>query len=114
MFCKCLIVDARIQPPGIKAHDEVGVALIEAQNAGRDSGRIEVVAELPGGGVKDVGYKAAEDVLQAHPDLAGIFAINDPSALGALAALDAGYTFFDTAAMSSNFESTQILSGSDQ
>jgi ribose transport system substrate-binding protein len=49
---------------------------------------IKVVAELPGGGVKDQGYKAAEDLLQAQPDLAGIFAINDPSALGARAAIE--------------------------
>ena len=49
---------------------------------------IKIVAELPGGGVKDQGYKAAEDMLQAHPDLAGIFAINDPSALGARAAIE--------------------------
>ena len=49
---------------------------------------IKIVAELPGGGVKDQGYKAAEDLLQAHPDLAGIFAINDPSALGARAAIE--------------------------
>jgi ribose transport system substrate-binding protein len=51
-------------------------------------GRIEIVAELPGGGAKDQGYKAAEDILQAHANLAGIFAINDPSALGARAALE--------------------------
>jgi ribose transport system substrate-binding protein len=49
---------------------------------------IKIVAELPGGGVKDQGYKAAEDLLQAHPDLAGIFAINDPSGLGARAAIE--------------------------
>ena len=49
---------------------------------------IKIVAELPGGGVKDQGYKSAEDLLQAHPDLAGIFAINDPSALGARAAIE--------------------------
>ena len=49
---------------------------------------IKIVAELPGGGVKDQGYKAAEDLLQSHSDLAGIFAINDPSALGARAALE--------------------------
>jgi ribose transport system substrate-binding protein len=49
---------------------------------------IKIVAELPGGGVKDQGYKAAEDLLQAHADLAGIFAINDPSALGARAAIE--------------------------
>jgi len=50
--------------------------------------KIEIVKELPGGGVKDIAYKAAEDLLQAHGDLRGIFAINDPSALGARAALE--------------------------
>ena len=50
--------------------------------------KITIVAELPGDGQKDKGYKTAEDSLQAHPDLAGIFAINDPSALGARAALE--------------------------
>ncbi len=49
---------------------------------------IQIVATLNGGGVKDVGYKAAEDLLQAHPEVQGIFAINDPSALGARAALE--------------------------
>jgi ribose transport system substrate-binding protein len=61
---------------------------IDAYNEGRTTGRITIVAELPGDGQKDKGYKAAEDALQAHPDLAGIFAINDPSALGARAALE--------------------------
>jgi ribose transport system substrate-binding protein len=49
---------------------------------------IEVVAKLPGGGAKDKSFKATEDLLQSHADLAGIFAINDPSALGAVAALE--------------------------
>jgi ribose transport system substrate-binding protein len=49
---------------------------------------IQVIARLPGGGAKDKSFKAAEDLLQAHPDLNGIFAINDPSALGAVAALE--------------------------
>jgi len=62
--------------------------VIEAHNAKPGAGRIEIVSELPGGGAKDVGYKAAEDLLQAVPDLAGIFAINDPSALGARAAVE--------------------------
>lgn len=61
---------------------------LQHYNAGRTSSRIEIVAQLPGGGAKDQGYKAAQDALQAHPDLAGIFAINDPSALGARAALE--------------------------
>lgn len=47
-----------------------------------------IVSELDGGGAKDKGYKAAEDMLQAHPNLVGIFAINDPSALGARGALE--------------------------
>lgn len=61
--------------------------VIEKHNKGRTTGRIEIVAELPGDGKKDKGDRAAQDALIAHPDLAGIFAINDPSALGALAAL---------------------------
>jgi ribose transport system substrate-binding protein len=63
-------------------HDE----LAEANQ--RPDVDIQVVATLPGGGVKNEGYRAAQDVLQAHADLDGIFAINDPSALGAVAALE--------------------------
>jgi ribose transport system substrate-binding protein len=62
--------------------------VIEAHNQKPGGAKIRIVAELPGGGVKDQGYKAAEDLLQAHDDLVGIFAINDPSALGARAALE--------------------------
>ena len=62
--------------------------VIEKHNRERTTGKIEIVAELPGDGKKDQGDRAAQDALQAHPDLAGIFAINDPSALGALAALE--------------------------
>lgn len=61
--------------------------VIEAHNRS-SAGKIEIVSELDGGGAKDKGYKAAEDMLQAHPDLRGIFAINDPSALGARAAVE--------------------------
>ena len=49
---------------------------------------LEIVATLPGDGVKDKGYKATQDLLQSHPDVSGIFAINDPSALGSYAALE--------------------------
>ena len=61
--------------------------IIDAHNASA-AGKIEMVMELESGGAKDVGYKAAEDALQATPDLRGIFAINDPAALGARAALE--------------------------
>lgn len=60
----------------IDAHNESGKA------------KIEIVAELESGGAKDQGYKAAEDALQANPEIRGIFAINDPAALGARAALE--------------------------
>ena len=61
--------------------------VIDAHNtAGK--GTIEIVAELESGGAKDLGFKAAEDALQAKPNIRGIFAINDPAALGARAALE--------------------------
>jgi ribose transport system substrate-binding protein len=49
---------------------------------------IEIAAQLPGGGMRDTAFKTAQDILEKHPDLDGIFAINDPSALGAIAALE--------------------------
>ena len=61
--------------------------VIDAHNASGKA-KIDIVTELESGGAKDVGYKAAEDALQAHGDLRGIFAINDPAALGARAALE--------------------------
>lgn len=61
--------------------------MIDAHNASGKQ-KIDMVTELEGGGAKDLGYRAAEDVLQAHPDLRGFFAINDPSALGARAATE--------------------------
>ncbi len=50
--------------------------------------KVHIVAKLPGGGDKAKSFKAAQDLIQAHADLNAIFAINDPSALGARAALE--------------------------
>jgi len=61
--------------------------VIDAHNASGKA-KIEIVTELESGGAKDIGFKAAEDALQAHPDLRGVFAINDPAALGARGALE--------------------------
>jgi len=61
--------------------------VIDAHNA-KGGPKIEIVSELDGGGAKDKGCKAAEDMLQAQPEMRGIFAINDPAALGARAALE--------------------------
>ncbi len=49
---------------------------------------IRVAAELSAEGKRDKAVKVMEDLLQAHPDLAGAFAINDDTALGALAAIE--------------------------
>lgn len=49
---------------------------------------IEIVAKLNGEGGRNRSMKAAEDLLQGFRDVRGIFAINDPTALGVLAALE--------------------------
>lgn len=69
----------------VKGYQEV----VDAHNATGKGGTIVTAITLDGGGVRDEGYKAAKDAIEAHPDLAAVFAINDPSALGARAALEA-------------------------
>ena len=51
------------------------------------TGKIEIVSELDGNGDRTKGYQSTADALQAHEDLDAIFAINDPSALGAYTAV---------------------------
>jgi ribose transport system substrate-binding protein len=62
--------------------------IVAAHNDKGTGDKIDVVATLDGGGMRDEGFKAAKDTIEANPDLAAIFAINDPSALGARAALE--------------------------
>ncbi len=69
----------------VKGFNEV----VAAHNTQPNAAQIVVATTLDGGAVRDEGFTAAKDALEAHPDLAAIFAINDPSALGAWAALDA-------------------------
>ena len=61
--------------------------VIDAHNKSGKA-KIDIVTTLESGGAKDEGFKATQDALQAHGDLRGIFAINDPAALGARAALE--------------------------
>lgn len=63
--------------------------IVNAHNEKGGGDKIEVVSTLDGGGARDEGFKAAKDSIEANPDLAAVFAINDPSALGARAALEA-------------------------
>lgn len=50
---------------------------------------ITIVQKVQGEGVRDKALRATADLLQAHPDIDAIFGINDDSALGALAAVEA-------------------------
>ncbi|MDE2679781.1 MAG: substrate-binding domain-containing protein [Verrucomicrobiota bacterium] len=60
--------------------------VINAHNKEAD-GKVEIVSELDGNGDRTKGYQSTADALQAHEDLDAIFAINDPSALGAYTAV---------------------------
>ena len=51
------------------------------------SGTVEIVKILPGGADRAPSRLAAQSILQSDPDVGVIFCINDPSALGAIAAL---------------------------
>lgn len=63
--------------------------VIDAHNEKGEGGKIEIVAEADGGANQRKSQQAAAASLQGHPELAGIFAINDPSALGAYQAAKA-------------------------
>lgn len=69
----------------VKGFNEV----IEAHNAKDSAAKIDVVATLESGADRAPGQRAAQDALAANPDLAAIFAINDPAGLGAYAAIKA-------------------------
>lgn len=62
--------------------------VIEKHNAENPAAVFDIVRELGGEGDLEKGRTAAQDIVQAIPDIDGIFAINDPSALGAWSALN--------------------------
>ena len=70
-----------------KLREEGFQKIIDAHNETAKA-KIEIVNTIESKGDKAVGLKATEDAIQSNPDLAGIFAINDPAALGARAALE--------------------------
>lgn len=53
-----------------------------------DHKAITIVADLPGHGERDSSFKTAQDILTKNPDLTAFFCINDPTALGAVAAIE--------------------------
>jgi ABC-type sugar transport system substrate-binding protein len=79
---------------GCSGNEEIEVGSVSGnQNSGangkqaNNEGHIVIVSEINGGGDQDIGYKATVDSLKAHPNLRAVFAINDPSALGAWQAI---------------------------
>jgi ribose transport system substrate-binding protein len=54
-----------------------------------EGANFEIVAQQDGKGDLETSLGITEDILQAHPDIIAIFGGNDPSALGALAAVKA-------------------------
>lgn len=62
--------------------------VIEKHNQNHPDKKIQIVAEVPGNGARDKGFAVAQSLITGTPDLKAIFAINDPSALGAWAALE--------------------------
>ncbi len=62
--------------------------VIDAHSNANTGARIEIVAELPGEASREPSSRATADTLEKNGDLVGVFAINDPSALGAVAAIE--------------------------
>ncbi|TAM62298.1 sugar ABC transporter substrate-binding protein [bacterium] len=50
---------------------------------------VKVVADVTAGGQRTKASSVADDLLQRHPNLSGIFGINDDSALGAMKSVEA-------------------------
>lgn len=59
------------------------------EGLGDSKSKFKIVAQQDGKAALDASLPIAEDIIQANPNLAAIFAINDPSALGAAAAVEA-------------------------
>lgn len=56
---------------------------------GTSKDKFQIVAQQDGKAALDASMPIAEDIIQANPDISAFFCINDPSALGAAAAIKA-------------------------
>jgi len=59
------------------------------EGLGSSKSKFKVVAQQNGAAALDKSLPLAEDIIQANPDIKAFFCINDPSALGAVAAIKA-------------------------
>ena len=77
---------------GVIDYPEVESVILRTQGFKKEldesKNNLEIVSRLPGSGDREKSFNAMQAMLQSHPNLAGVFAINDPSALGAIAALE--------------------------
>lgn len=79
-------------PVAILSHPEVASVTDRVRGFKEEMARherINIVAELSAQGKRDKAVRVMEDLLVSHGDLVGVFGINDDSALGALAAIEA-------------------------
>jgi len=58
------------------------------QEPSNENAQIKIVAQLPSQAEEAASQKQTKDALKANRDLVGVFAINDPAALGAVAAIE--------------------------
>jgi len=62
--------------------------VIDTYNKNRKQGKIDIKQEFPCKGERTLGYESTQAAITNYPNMKGIFAINDPAALGARAALE--------------------------
>jgi ABC-type sugar transport system substrate-binding protein len=69
--------------------DQAAAELVSGFKSGLAGGcpGCKVVAQAPGGFNREMAYNSALSVLAAHPDLSGIYSLNDDGALGAMRAV---------------------------
>ena len=80
---------AIIDHPEVESVIQRTRGFMDVINEAREANKsIEVVSRLPGSGSMDKAFKAAEDILLAHPEVDVMFGINDETALGAVAAIE--------------------------
>ena len=61
---------------------------IDTWNKANPNAIVKVVATLPGQAKQEPSKQATADALNAHPNIAAVFGINDPCALGAVVAIE--------------------------
>jgi ribose transport system substrate-binding protein len=73
-------------PPGDDAATALGDGFKSQLMA--DCPNCKLVAEVPGGHDRDTGYQVGLEVLTAHPDVQGMYGLNDDIAMGIVRAVD--------------------------